>query len=88
MGSGIPGRVSITAYAGFWASNRAGAFHLRHGGWTAVSSALLASVFLLVPGANAGPTTPLWLDGLGLALMVPAGVLGGWFASKIAKPAA
>ena len=80
--------VSITVYAGFWASRRARALHLRHGGWTAVASVLLASVFLLVPGATEGLTTPLWLDGLGLALMVPAGVLGGWFASTVAKPAA
>jgi hypothetical protein len=78
--------ISITAYAGFWASRRAGVFHLRHGGWTAVASVLLASVFLLVPGATAGPAPPLWFDGLGLSLMVPAGVFGGWLASKVAKP--
>ncbi len=80
--------ISITAYAGFWASRRAGVFHLRHGGWTAVASVLLASVFLLAPGATAGPAPPLWFDGLGLSLMVPAGVFGGWLASKVAKPAA
>jgi len=79
--------ISITAYAGFWASSRAGVFHLRHGGWTAVSSALLGTIFLLVPGTASDPATPLWFDSLGLALMVPAGVLGGWFASKISESA-
>jgi hypothetical protein len=80
--------ISITAYAGFWASRRAGVFHLRHGGWTAVVSALLASVFLLVPGATPDPALPLWYEGLGLACMVPAGVFGGWLASRVAKSAA
>jgi hypothetical protein len=80
--------ISITAYAGFWASRRAGAFHLRHGGWTAVASAVLASLLLLVPGATAGPAPPLWYTGLALAFMVPAGVFGGWLASRVRKPAA
>ena len=79
--------ISITVYAAYWASRRAGVFHLRHGGWTAVASALLATVVLLVPGASASPTLPLWYQGLGLALMVPAGVFGGWLAFKLAEPA-
>jgi hypothetical protein len=73
--------LSITAYAAFWASRRAGLLHLRHGGWTAVASAALGSLFLLAPGAAAGPAPPLWYDVLALALMVPAGVFGGWLAS-------
>ena len=80
--------LSITVYAAFWASRRAGTLHLRHGGWTAVISALVASLFLLVPGANEGPAPPAWYEGLGLALMIPAGVFGGWLASKISKVAA
>jgi len=80
--------ISITVYAAYWASRRAGVFHLRHGGWTAVASALLATVFLLVPGASAGPVLPLWYQGLGLALMLPAGVFGGWLAFKLAEPVA
>ena len=80
--------MSITSYAAFWASRRAGVLHLRHGGWTAVASAALASVFLLVPGATTGPQRPLWYDGLAFALMVPAGVFGGWLASKVSEPAA
>ncbi len=79
--------ISITSYAAFWASRRAGVLYLRHGGWTAVASAVLASVFLLAPSATAGPQPPLWYDGLAFALMVPAGVFGGWLASKGSEPA-
>ena len=80
--------ISITAYAAFWASRRAGVFHLRHGGWTAVASAVLASLFLLIPAPTAAPAPPLWYNALSLAVMLPAGVFGGWLASKVAKPAA
>ncbi len=80
--------ISVTVYAAYWASRRARVFHLRHGGWTAVASAALASVFLLVPGATTGPQRPLWYDGLAFALMVPAGVFGGWLASKVSEPTA
>ena len=80
--------LSITSYAAFWASRRAGVLYLRHGGWTAVASAVLASVFLLIPNATAGPQPPLWYEGLALALMVPAGVFGGWLASKVSEPGA
>jgi hypothetical protein len=79
--------ISITAYAAFWASRRAGTLHLRHGGWTAVVSAAVASMFLLIPDAAAGPQQPLWYTGLSLGLMIPTGVFGGWVASRL-KPAA
>lgn len=74
--------LAVTAYAGFWAARRAGLHPVRHGGWTAVASAVLGSLFLLLPGATAGPAPPLWYDALGLALMVPAGALGGWLAAS------
>ena len=77
--------IAITVYAAFWASRRAGVLHLRHGGWTAVASAALASLFLLVPDSTAGPQAPLWYDALALVLMVPSGVLGGWLASRLAE---
>jgi hypothetical protein len=79
--------LSITVYAGFWASRRAGLLHLRHGGWTAVASAVLGSLFLLVPGVTAGPAVPLWYDALALTLVIPAGVFGGWLASNAIRPA-
>lgn len=75
--------LAITVYAGGWAARRAGALHLRHGGWTAVAAAVLATLFLLLPGAGSEPGPPWWYDVVGLALMVPAGVLGGWIASKL-----
>ena len=78
--------ILITAYAAFWAARRAGLLHLRHGGWTAVASAVLASLFLLVPGATEGPAPPFWYNSLALAVMVPAGVFGGWLASNVTKP--
>ncbi len=80
--------LSITVYAGFWASRRAGLLHVRHGGWTAVASAALGSLFLLVPGATEGASPPLWYDALAMALMIPAGVFGGWLASRADGPAA
>ena len=79
--------ISITAYAAFWASRRAGTLHLRHGGWTAVLSAVIASMFLLVPDAAADPQPPLWYNGLSLGLMIPTGIFGGWVASR-RQPAA
>ena len=80
--SSLVGAV-ITVYAAFWAARKAGVLHLRHGGWTAVASAALASLFLLVPGATTDPQTPLWHDALALALTVPSGLLGGWLASRL-----
>jgi|SRR5262245_721814 len=80
--------VSVTVYAAYWASRRAGLLHLRHGGWTALASALLGFVVLVASGAPAGPAPPLWYEALGLALMLPAGVLGGWLASLARRPAA
>jgi hypothetical protein len=80
--------ISITAYAAFWASRRAGVLHVRHGGWTAVASAVLGSLLLFVPGATAGPAPPFWYTALALALMVPAGVFGGWLASRFGRSAA
>lgn len=77
--------ISITAYAGYWAARRAGVLHVRHGGWTAVVSAVLGSLFLLVPGEGTGPSAPWWYDALALGLMLPAGLFGGWVAAKRAE---
>lgn len=78
--------IAITTYAAFWAARRAGLLHVRHGGWTAVASAVLAFLLLLLPGATAGPAPPWWYEALGLAAMLPAGVLGGWLASRVGAP--
>ena len=77
--------LSITVYASFWAARRAGVLHTRHGGWTAVTSAVLGSMLLLAPGATTGPSPPYWYDAVSLALMIPAGVMGGWLAARAAS---
>ncbi len=79
---------AITALAGFWAASRAGALHVRHGGWTAVASVTMAFLILLIPGMNDGADTPLWYDALGLVLVVPAGMFGGWCAAAVGARAA
>ena len=80
--------LAITVYAGLWVSRRAGALHLRHGGWTAATALVLGTLFLLLPGANEGPAPPLWYETLGVVLMVPAGVLGGWIARALSDRSA
>jgi len=74
--------IAVTGFAAFWAARRAGTLHVRHGGWTAVASAALAVLFLLLSGGSAGPTPPWWYDGLALACMLPAGAAGGWLAAR------
>jgi hypothetical protein len=85
IGSFVVGTL-ITTFAAFWAARRAGVSFLRHGGWTAVMSAALALVLFVLPGASSGPPSPWWYDALAYALMIPAGVFGGWLASKAAPP--
>lgn len=77
--------IAVTGYAAFWAAGRAGTLHVRHGGWTAVASAALACLFLLLPGASAGAAPPWWYDVLAFACMLPAGVAGGWLASRLPR---
>ena len=69
-----------TVAGAYYGSRRAGAFHVRHGGWIAVVSLLLAVPFYLVPGAGSTPSIPLWYDVLGILATVPAGLLGGLLA--------
>jgi hypothetical protein len=74
--------LAVTAYAAYWGARRAGRHPVRHGGWIAIASAVMGTVLLLVPGLNEGPATLLWYDALGYALILPAGLLGGFVASK------
>lgn len=78
--------LSITVYTSFRAARAAGTFHLRHGGWTAVVSALIGLLFLLVPDAGSNSSSSLWYDAVSLGLVLPAGVLGGWLASAKPEP--
>lgn len=72
-----------TVVGAFAGARRAGASHVRHGGWIAVCSALISLLFLLLAGAEPGPAPPLWYDAVGLVLILPAGMLGGWLASLV-----
>ena len=80
--------ILATAIGAYVGARRATVFHVRHGGWIAVCSALVSLLFLLVPGATSEPTPPLWYDALGFALMLPAGLLGGLLAALRDRAAA
>ncbi len=64
----------LGAFVGAW---RAGTLHLRHGGWVAVTSAVIGFLFLVLPTAASGPAPPLWYDVVGWVLLLPSGLLGG-----------
>jgi hypothetical protein len=68
----------IGAFAG---ARRAGIFHVRHGGWVAVVSTVFGFSLYLLPGVHAEPTPPFWYDAVGIALVLPAGLLGGLLAA-------
>ena len=72
--------LAATTYGAYVGARRAGVHHLRHGGWVAVVSALIGVGLLVLSGTE--PSPHAWLDALSLALMLPAGVLGGLVASK------
>lgn len=72
-----------TVFGGFFGAMRAGVHHVRHGGWVAVVSAGLGLLLALAGGGGAGAP----IDLLSFLLMIPAGVLGGYLASRIAAPA-
>jgi hypothetical protein len=75
----------IGAYAG---ARRAGASHVRHGGWIAVCSAVLGFALYLLPGSHIESSLPFWYDAVGLALILPAGLLGGLLAAVRNRSAA
>lgn len=74
--------LSITVYASYWASRRAGGSYLRHGGWVAVTSSVMAMLLTLFAGGVSGPQPPFWYSALGFAAVIPAGLLGGLLAAK------
>lgn len=76
--------LGATTYGAFWAAKRAGNRHLRHGGWVAVVSTGLALLLLLIPGAQE-VRFPWWYDVLAWGLVLPAGLLGGFLASKLQR---
>lgn len=80
--------LSATAVGACYGARRAGAHHVRHGGWVAVVSLVLGLPFLLVAGSQGGAANPLWYDALSIAGMLPAGLLGGLIARKLEGAAA
>jgi hypothetical protein len=70
--------LACTALGGFVGARRAGCAFVRHGGWIGIGSALVA--LASVAAGSPGPSPPLWVELAGFALVVPAGILGGWLA--------
>ncbi len=80
--------LAATVAGACYGAHRAGAFHVRHGGWIAVLSLLLGLPLYFIPGAEPTTPNPLWFDVFGILAMVPAGLLGGFLAREVARPAA
>jgi len=76
--------LAATIIGAYYGARRAGALHVRHGGWVAVVS--MALVFpLQLSSTAASSAAPLWYEILSLAAMIPAGLLGGFLASRVRK---
>lgn len=73
--------LGVSVAVAYWVAKRAGDRHVLHGGWTAVASVLLGFTLTALAG-DAGERPPFWYEALGYALMVPAGMFGGWLASR------
>jgi hypothetical protein len=75
---GLAATLAGSCY-GAW---RAGQHHVRHGGWVAVVSLVLALPLSLV---SAPRSVPLFYELLGLVGMLPAGLLGGLVARRLQR---
>lgn len=72
-----------TLLGGFLGARRARREFARHGAFVGLVSLSLAVMTLALE--TAPPTTPLWYDLLGAALVIPVGALGGALAGMLAK---
>lgn len=72
-----------TVLGGFVGSRMAGTEEIRHGGWIGAVS-LIFSV-LMELNTDTGQTYPEWLTIVSVAVIIPAGVLGGYIASILKK---
>lgn len=68
-----------TAIGGYLAAQKAQQVHLKHGLWVALASGASIVVFA---GDNWSTNIPLWVTILGWILLLPSGVLGGYFAKQ------
>jgi hypothetical protein len=73
--------LGISVAVAFWVAVRAGDRHVLHGGWTAMATVLLGFMLSLIAGEDAN-RQPAWFEALGYGLMMPAGMFGGWLASR------
>jgi hypothetical protein len=77
-----------TFIGALYGARRAQGEYVRHGGWVAVLSLVLALPFYFVPGAQSTIPSPLWYELFTMAGMVPVGILGGFVARQLAEAAA
>ena len=71
-----------TVFGGFIGAWRAARHHLRHGAFVALGSLLVSLLGFLLP--STGEPLPVWYEFLGILLMIPCGVAGGWIAEQLA----
>ncbi|MCZ6782246.1 MAG: hypothetical protein O7G30_02960 [Proteobacteria bacterium] len=74
--------LACTVLGGYVGARVAGAHFLRHGGWVAVASAVIAALFYLVPADEPALEVPIWYEIAGWSLLLPAGLLGGLVAKS------
>ncbi len=79
--------LAATIVGAYYGARRAGTLHVRHGGWVAVVSMVLGLAFQLLSTAGSSSAYPFWYEAVGLAAMVPAGMLGGYLASRVRESA-
>ena len=80
--------LSATVAGAYYGARRAGAHYVRHGGWVAVVSLLVALPLAFLPGVQSSIPNPPWYDVLTIAGMIPAGLLGGVIARRLGDAAA
>lgn len=69
-----------TVFGGFVGSRMAGSDEIRHGGWIGAVSLIFG---VLMESNASGQTYPQWLTIVSVAVVIPAGVLGGYIASVV-----
>ena len=74
--------LAATIIGAYYGARRAGTLHVSHGGWVAAVSVILGLPFYLLSTAESASAYPMWYEAVGLAAMVPAGMLGGYLASR------
>jgi hypothetical protein len=72
-----------TVIGGYVGSRMAGSEEIRHGGWVGALS-LIFSVYLQL-NTESDQVYPQWFTIISVALVIPAGVLGGYIAKSMRK---